>query len=347
MSSELESIEKLANEGSHDSADKLQELESTSAQREVRKAARKALYRLSQTGIVPTRRQALIVTARVDDLRAFASAFDGAGNRLILFLVPDPDGGSSTLLQILTNDMEGVKDCESLKIRRREVQERVDRIVAQVDTGLAVAEIEPEYGRLLLARSRALGASQSKRSPAALLPWMSKIGEPATGSTAESIGDAVAPIYTHVSEEALRDDDTMPTDPVELFKLSWFEPWFFAADETMPWLPRWEQALAEAPENTNPEPGTPLDEIISEAAVGLMTDRMTKPYVRRLEETANVLWLCGKQAEAKQVAFHAVTLKAADPQNIAAVPFAHEIARRTLGAAFEMVRAYREHRGGG
>jgi hypothetical protein len=349
LSSELELIEKLASEGSHASANKLDELERSSPQREIRKAARKALYRLSQIGILPSRREKLNVTqpASVETLRAFASAFDGAGNRLILFLVPDPDGGSSTLLQIRTNDTQGVETCDSLKIRRREQEERVNIIESQVETGLAVAEIDPDYGRRLLARSRALGASLSRRSPAALLSWLGKIGEASGGSTAESIDEDPPPIYTHVTEEAIRSDDSISTDALELFKLSWFEPWFFAAEDTMPWLPRWEQALVEAGDNSDAAPNASQDQIISEAAARLMTDTMRKLYVYRLEETADVLWRCGKVAEAKQAVYHAIILKSSGSDNVAAIPFVHEIARRTLGAAFEMVRIYRERRAGG
>lgn len=250
------------------------------------------------------------------------------------------------MLQILTNDTEGVKDCESLKIRRRELDERVNRIISQVETGLAVAEIEPDYGRRLLARSRSLSAALSKRSPAAVLAWLGKIGEPVGEHIDGSSDEYAPPIYTHVTEEEIRSDSSIPTDSAELFKLKWFEPWFFAAEDTMPWLPRWEQAVIDAGDSLDTGPGTQIYQIVSEAATGLMTDPVRALYVSRLEETADVLWLCGKEAEAKQALYHAVALKGAETKDASSIPFVHEIALRTLGAAFEMVRAYRERRAG-
>jgi hypothetical protein len=345
LSSKLQAIEILAKDASISSANELQEIERTTDQREIRKAARKALYNLSLAGILPTRLPPLSTAKQSggDELRAFASAFDGAGNRLLLFLIPDSDGGASTLLQITTNDLEGVSDCQSIKIRRRDVADRISRIKAQVDTGLAVAEIEPDYGRILLARSRSLTASISKRSPSALLAWIPKIGEPGQ----ESETDSLPPIYAHVSADVVSQDPTVETDPIDFFKLTWIDPWFYAAEETIPWLTRWETAWTQRDpeEELNVGPDTPLYMIASEAAPVLMTDKMRKLYIVRLEETADVLWRCGKEAEAKQAVYHAAALKT--DADAAYIPFAHTLALRTIGAAFEMVLANRERRAGG
>ena len=184
-----------------------------------------------------------------------------------------------------------------------------------------------------------MSASRSRRSPDELLSWMSKIGEP--------VSEYAPPIYTRVTEEEIMADSSVVSDPAELFKLIWFDPWFFAAEDAVPWLPQWEQAITEAGDQPDMSPGTAIDKIVTDAANGLMTDSMRRLYIRRLEETADVLWRCGKECEAKQALYHAVTLHRACTEQAAGIPFAHAIALRTLGAAFEMVRAYRERRAGG
>lgn len=343
MIANLETIEQLARDASPASVERLQDIERAATDRETRKAARRALYRMSQSGVAigpASSRHNPATLAAVppeDTLRAFVSACDGAGNQLLLYLVPGPDGGSPTLVQILTNDLEGVKEINTLKIRHREVKDRIERFSAQLDTGLAIAEVEPNYGRWLLAKSRSLNASLSRRSPKGVLEWLPKIGE-----TQEEYS---SPAFSRVTAAEIVDDAAIPHDPKELFALPWFEPWFFAAEDTMPWLPEWEQLTADAGENPSDDIQKRMQEIVADAANGLMANDMREIYIHRLEQTADVLWRRGKVAEAKQALWQSISLNT--EAEAASIPFAREISFRTLGAALEMVRIHRERRSRG
>src|SRR5207244_9374746 len=95
---EMERIAALLAEGTPEAAWALQEIAETTMDKAARKEARRALYRLRLAGILPPERTAEPVrdearTEERETLQAWASAFDGAGNRLLFLALPDPHGG--------------------------------------------------------------------------------------------------------------------------------------------------------------------------------------------------------------------------------------------------------------
>lgn len=333
---ELDQIDMLLKEGTPEAAHQLRALEETTPHKETRKAARRALYRLSQAGVTPPPTSPAATEAPMQAVRAFASAYDGAGNRLLFLLLPDPDGGSPTMAQTLINDIEGIKDFQSARIPRRELQERLDRFDAQLDQGVAVAEVEGDYGRWLIAQGRALNQQKSRLTPRGLLAFLPRIGEPQQAYT--------PPIYTHISPKEIREDSTLDRDPADLFKITWFDAWFFDVQDTVSWLPEWAAVEAEA-DLTEEEREQRFESIITQATVALMTPEMRRHYILRLEENADVLWRRGKEQEAKQALVHALALQ--EDTDVAEIPFAREIVKRTLGAAMEIIRANREQQARG
>src|SRR5215471_7433528 len=106
---ETEQIAALLAEATPEAANQLLELSETTPDKETRKAARRALYQLSQRGIkptsyVPSTDSTVSPRDAQDTLTIYASAYDGAGNRLLLLVLQDPDGGSPILAQLLIND---------------------------------------------------------------------------------------------------------------------------------------------------------------------------------------------------------------------------------------------------
>jgi hypothetical protein len=335
---EQESIEKLLAAGTTEAATRLRDLAETTTDKETRKAARRALYRLSLAGVVPeerapeTRPAEPAVTAP-DTLRAFASAYDGAGNRLLILLLPDPDGGSPTLAQILTNDEEGIKDFAARRMSRREVAEALERFEKQLDGGLAIAEIESDYARHLLQEARAVNQRLGHATPEGFLDWYLRVGTPHEAWE-------TSPVYAHLPAEAVRADLSFSHDPDALFALPWFAPWFFAVRDVVPWLESWEQIESGTivlPDSAKQER---RERIVSEAVEALMPPEMRDRYRRRLEESADVLWRRDKAEAARIALYQALTL--ADNMPVAQVPFARALVRRTIDAAMEMVAAARQ-----
>ena len=136
----------------------------------------------------------------------------------------------------------------------------------------------------------------------------------------------------------------MPRDPVDLFKLTWFEPWFFAVEDVTPWLAAWmeaESSIIVLAEKARQERKSRL---AKEAATALISGHMRSLYITRLEESADVLRRRGRVTEARQALFHAQTLKS--EAAIGDVPFAEALAARTLEAAAEMVTASEQQKAG-
>lgn len=354
-------------------ADLLQELAETMTAKEMRKAARRALYLLSQRGIVPhsvpraltassssrtnpseTGRSSLVESkisgsgqftrlsyggslnkserAEQHATRVYASVFDGAGNRVLFLTWPDPDGGSPTFSQLLINDEVGVKDIATARLSRRTLAARLEEFSEQRETGIAVNEIELDYGRFLLHQARSLNQRHGQRTPPGFLDILSLIGE-----TQENYTNS--PVWNVISPQEVRKDAELPHDPAALFRLIWFEPWFMDVEDVTPWLqPVLDiSILLQYVSVSEALQRRKLDKIAKEAAVSLFNAETRARYVSRLEESADILRRCEHEKEARQALFHAMNLR--DAKTPAKSPFAVLLVQRTLQAAVEMTRA--------
>ncbi len=334
-------ITSLLTEATPEAAARLQEIAETTPDKEIRKAAKRALYRLSLSGIAPPERAPQPVESQEpesDPLRAYASAFDGAGNRLLMVVLPDPDGGSPTLGQVLINDEEGVNSFDATRHPRREVTQRIERIEAQLEQGLALAEIEGDYGRWLLWEARLINQQRSRPTPGGFLDWLHRIGEP------HAVYET-SPVLTAFAPDAIRSNLSFSHDPAALFALPWFEPWYFAIGDVVRWLEAWDQVEGgriEVSETTKEER---RERIVTEATTALLTPEMRARYIRRLEESADILRRRDKEEAARMALYHALAL--ADNGTVTNVPFARALVRRTLEAAHAAVNEQRQRRAAG
>jgi hypothetical protein len=334
MAAETEQIAAWLTEATPDAAARLRDLAETTADKETRKAARRALYRLQQAGIAPQERTAPVETPesdaeKADATRAYASAFDGAGNCLLFFVLPDPDGGSPSFLQLLMNDGEGVTSFNGQRTPRRDVEARIAQYEQQLEQGLALAEVEADYGRWLLAEGRAISRRLRRETPPGLLDWLPRLGEPREDYS-------VAPIYAYFDTDAVRADTSLDRSAAALFALPWFDAWFFAVEEVLPWIQAWDQTGSSAivlPENVKQER---RERILTEAITTLMTPEMQATYVRRLQQSADILRRRGKEAAVKQALYHALALSS--EKQITESPFARALVQRSLEAVLEMIQ---------
>jgi hypothetical protein len=328
----------LLKEATPEAAAKLQEIANTTTSKETRKAARRALYRLGLSGIAPPEHAQRAAaeetrTQAADTLRAFATAFDGAGNRLLLFALADPDGGSPTLMQALFNDEAGIETFDAVKQPRRELAERIERLEQRLEQDVAFAEIEGDYGRWLLQRARDINHRLSRPTPPGFLEGAHRIGAPQGDYT-------TPPVLAAIPPETVRGDLSIPHDPAALFALPWFEPWYFATRDVMRWLEAWEQAEQSVIALTDSAKAERRERILTEAVDSLMTPEVRARYVTRLEESADVLRRRGKEEAARIALYQTLTL--ADNSPVAEAPFARALVQRTIEAALEVVHAERE-----
>ena len=326
-------MQALLAEATPEAAARLREIAETTPDKDTRKAARRALYLLSQKGVLPPATSAAVqpvshaATLR-DGLRAWASAYDGAGNRLLFLTWPDPYGGSPTFLQTLVSDGEGVRDLDTRRIGRSELAQRLEGFAAQLEAGIALAEIEPDYGRFLLQQARTLNRQRRTQTPVGFLDALRVIGDPEQEYAHSPVWDAITP-------DAITNDADIDRDPAALFALPWFDAWFLDVNDVVPWLGaiydvRGQSDLSEDAQKEK------LDTTAREAAHALLTGEMAARYTHRLEESADILRRRNRDAQARQALVHALSLQAAD--SAADSPFAVLLVQRTMHAAIEMMR---------
>ena len=332
--SDSASVETLLAEGTTNAAARLRDLAETTSDKNTRKAARRALYLLSQKGIKPpdaTEDLTSITAASAAKSRplltAWASAYDGAGNRLLFLAWPSSDGGSPTFLQTLLNDEEGVRDMETRRLPRRELDERLKGFEAQLEGGIALAEIAPDYGRFLLHQARQRSQQARRMTPTGFIDLLTTIGEPEQSYT-------MAPVWERVPKDEIRaSSDAFPA--ADLFKLPWFEAWFLDVNDVVPWLSDVYEVIGD--ENTSEDAKKQgLEAVAHNAATELFDEDLKNRYIRRLEETADVLARRGRETEARQALRHALDLRHA--ASAADFAFAVLLVQRTMQAAVEMTR---------
>ncbi len=325
-------VEKWLCEATPDAASRLDELARSADGKAIRKSARRAIYLLRQRGIVSLidtgiPQEAPPVAHSEETMRAWASAYDGAGNRLFLLLLAGWDGGDSTMAQILANDELGIRNLTIERHRRREIAPVIERIEARIDDGLAIAEIEPDYARHWIEQFRRLNLKRSTTTPSGFLDIAPRIGPP--------IGTYEHPVvYDHVDLENGIAEAEPSSDPSDLFKLTWFDPWFLAVEEVRPWLRRWIEADDSSNVTDVEARKLARSALAKEAAVDLIPEALRGRYITRLEESADVLRRRGKSDEARMALLQARALSADVP--IGDVPFAVGVVVRTLEAALEM-----------
>jgi hypothetical protein len=328
--SDAERIAGLLATATSEAAAELRDIAETTDNRETRKLARKALYTLSQKHItppepdLPATPEPSLPAAPVH-IPAYASNIDGAGNRAVYLFYPDPDGGSPTFVQFLTNDAEGIRDLGVRRVLRREAADLAQNLFNRMESGIVMAEVGIDYAVHLVHEARAINQRLRTQTPPGVAEWLARLPAPAGDYT-------TPPIYSHLSEQEMQSDPNAPYDPHELFLLRWFEPWFLAVEDVIPWL---DHLLTASPADESEEVRrAEAERATAEAVDALFDDQTRRRYIYRLEETADILWRRGLEPDARQALYHAIDLKSDRPAR--EIPFAQRLVERTITVALTM-----------
>src|SRR5438132_31306 len=141
------------------------------AARGVRRAARRALYRLSQQGVAtpakPPRR--LVVERRPERaVRAWLSGIDGTGSRAVWVLFEGGFGGA-TLCSLIVNDIAGILDVAGGDITKRRLEEELKSLRASQK--LPWIAVEPARALRAVVEALTLHATLGTTPPAAFDRW--------------------------------------------------------------------------------------------------------------------------------------------------------------------------------
>jgi hypothetical protein len=290
------------------------------AARGVRRAAKRALYRLSQQGIaapaLPARRP--VVERRPEHpARAWVSGIDGTGSRAVWVLF-EGGFGSGALCSLIVNDIAGILDVAGGDITKKRLEEELTSL--RVSQKLPWVEVEPARAVSAVAEARARHAALGTSPPVAFDRWKSAFdGAAATADMRR--GGPVTPALADRAGELL----ALP----EL--ASWFlDPESVQSDAL---------ALLEARESRL----VVSDQIKAEreqAIVARLVERELGPeprrrWARRLDEMAFVFDATAR-AEPAAIARAAAIALADETRAAAHQPFATGLARRALEVAGEV-----------
>jgi hypothetical protein len=194
--------------------------------RGVRRAAKRALYRLAQRGIAPapaaTPRP--IVSRRSERaIQAWLSGVDGSGSRATWIVFEGAYGGLR-LCSLILNDTVGITEVAGGDITRR----RLDRELAALRESQKLPWVETEPARAvgLVAEALALHAANSTSPPAAFAPWRAPFAS-APAAEAPALPDTPDPALLERSATLLErpelagwflDPESVQSDAVELLQ---------------------------------------------------------------------------------------------------------------------------------
>jgi hypothetical protein len=150
--------------------DVLTALAAAPAPRSVRRAAKRALYRLAQGGVTPPPATPPAAAARgaLQAVRAWGSGIDGSGSRAVWILF-EGSWGALRLCSVILNDTAGILESAGGDITKK----RLDRELAELraEQKLPWVPIEPARAMGLIAEVLGLHEAAGTTPPAAFARW--------------------------------------------------------------------------------------------------------------------------------------------------------------------------------
>jgi hypothetical protein len=180
-------------------------------QRELRRVARRALYRLAQAGVeVPAAAPRPMVARQSDrPVRAWVSGIDGSGSRAI-WIVFESGPGQLSLCSLIVNDQTGIVEVGGGAISKRRLEAELGAL--RETQKLPWVEIPADAAVGLVAEALRLGPA-----PAEFARWRSRFSAP-DPSAADSR-------QLEIEEEA-RHDPTLLDHSAEILDLPELAGWF-------------------------------------------------------------------------------------------------------------------------
>jgi hypothetical protein len=160
--------------------DVLTGLTAESAPRHLRRAAKRALYRLAQSGITPApsaeRPRLIAARGTTRPQRAWISGIDGSGSRAA-WIVFEDDWGALRLCSLILNDTAGIIDAAGGDITKKRLQRELGNLRASQK--LPWVEADPARVLGLAAEALALHRASGTAPPPAFERWRPLVADAA------------------------------------------------------------------------------------------------------------------------------------------------------------------------
>lgn len=290
-----------------------------------RKAAKRALYRLAQSGIVPPPASPRPVVERRPEraVRAWTSGIDGSGSRVLWILFEGGSGGFS-LCSVIVNDQAGIMEVAGGAISKKRLGAELDGL--RKNQKLPWVEIPAPNALGLVAHALRLHEAAGSHPPAKFSRWRSLFDTNAVRT----------PLIAGVLDpDEIREDPSLLDRSASLLDLPELGGWFVD-----PGLVHSDAVeLLQARES----PIVVSDQIKAEREAGIVdrvadrefTGDSRQRWAERLIEMAGIFAATGRPGEAR--AAYAAALALQDGEKPARhLPFVRALVQRGLDLASEV-----------
>ncbi|MGH7858468.1 MAG: hypothetical protein ACREQY_14175 [Candidatus Binatia bacterium] len=322
-------VELLGDRVSEESASILRRIEASAADKDLRREARRSIYRLAQKGLATpeappaTPRPSPSLFAE-EEPEGYLSPQDPSGDRLFWILKPRAGGGVHHLSTVV-NEPEGLKEAVLAEVSRKAI--RGLRADLERRHGLRMIEVDWRYCDSIAAegyeRARGRGAlgEDAAAWPQLRMQLFRKPAEP------------VRPPIDAILEPGSGPDERSLDSSAELFAGADFQHWFLPEAVLGPYLERY-ATIRDSPIllDRQQQVGR-IEEIIGDALREIFSGEEATSWRRRLDEAAYVLWKAGHEDAARRARAASLAL-AASGSGAKGIPFFEELTRRSFGLHF-------------
>ncbi len=325
-------ILQLGSVQSYKVAQLLAQIDTEHANKKVRKAARKSLYKLKSAGIdVETSHKPLLRKSKHEPYKCMMSAVDGSGTQLII-LSEEMLAGDLHLLQVVANEETGITEAYSKRGMTKKMFANLPATFAREAGGLQpmLAEIDYDYARSLVAEIEAIGVEAGEELPGDYLSIKEFFG-------LDTLEPVPSPIYDLIDTEALKNDPHFLRSSEELFQyptlLSWLLPVSEMGDFAQELLDQDDSVIEVSPQFQQER----KEEVYQKVVNDHFDESAIQRLRRRLEIMAYIFFLKDDEEDAKRSLAAAMELSDASAETLKNHPFIHKLIVDSLEVAGQVL----------
>ncbi len=302
----------------------LADINETHADKKLRKAARKSLYKLKSVGIeVETTHKPLLRESKHLRYKAMISPIDGTGTQLIM-LTQETIAGDLHFLQVVTSDEDGIVECSARRGMTKKMFEKLPENFARQMGSAEPMLVESDYD---YAMSLALDAEERSEVIPDEYLTNKELFELAQARPMQN------PVHQQLDAETLKNQPYFLRASEELFQNDDFLSWHLPIDEMGEYaqelLDQDDTVIELSPQFQHEQ----QEEVYQKIVEAAFDEEMVKRLQRRLEIMAFVLMQQGKEDDAKKALTASVTLNDSPQERLKDHPFIHQLISTSLSAA--------------
>ncbi len=294
------------------------------ADKKLRKAARKSLYKLKSVGIeIETTHKPLLGESKHQRYKALMSPVDGSGTQLIM-LTQETIAGDLHFLQVVASDEEGIVECSARRGMTKKMFEKLPENFARQMGSDEPMLVETAYD---YAMSLALSAEEHSEPVPDEYLENKKLFELDQAQPMQN------PIYQQLDVEHLKEHPYFLRTSEELFQndhfLSWHLPLGEMGEYAQDMLDQDDTVIELSPQFQHER----KEDVFQKIVDAKLNEEMLLRLQHRLEIMAFILMQQDKEDDAKKALTAAVTLNETSRERLKDHPFLHQLISISLAAA--------------